>query len=122
MTNNESIFTHIDTSLKTPVRMGDGSIIEAKGKGTIAVQTKKGMRYISNVLLVPNLATNLLSVPQMMQNGYNVNFDGNTCNIYDHHGKEIARIEMKNKSFPLSWTYPKEIVARVEDNDSWLLA
>ncbi|XP_074289012.1 uncharacterized protein LOC141614155 [Silene latifolia] len=120
MTNNESIFTHIDTSLKTPVRMGDGSIIEAKGKGTITIQTKKGMRYISNVLLVPNLATNFLSVPQMMQNGYNVNFEGNTCNIYDHHGKEIARIEMKNKSFPLSWTYPKESVARVEDNDSWL--
>ncbi|KAK9740343.1 hypothetical protein RND81_03G028000 [Saponaria officinalis] len=108
MTNNRSMFTDIDTSMNTPVRMGDGSTIEAKGKGTIAVQTKKGTRYIQNVLFVPSLASNLLSVPQMMQNGYSVSFERKSCNIYDQKGKEIAEIQMKNKSFPLLWKNPKE--------------
>ncbi|XP_056692062.1 uncharacterized protein [Spinacia oleracea] len=120
MANNECMFIDIDTSMYTPVRMRDGSITEAKGKGTIAVQTKKGARYIKNVLFVPNLASNLLSVPKMMQNGYSINFEGNSCNIYDQQGKEIAQVQIQNKSFPLLWKNPKEEVNRMEHDDSRL--
>ncbi|KAK9671933.1 hypothetical protein RND81_12G064800 [Saponaria officinalis] len=56
---------------------------QTKGKGTIVVQTMKGIRYIKNVLFVPNIASNLLSVPQMIKNGYSITFKGNSCNIYD---------------------------------------
>ncbi|KAL1191258.1 hypothetical protein V5N11_001492 [Cardamine amara subsp. amara] len=74
MTPNERIFVKIDTSIKVPIRVGNGAVMISKGKRDIEVMTKKGKRIIKDVLLVPRLGKNLLSVPQMISNGYQVNF------------------------------------------------
>ena len=52
MTNNSSIFSELDTSIKISVRMANGALVESKGKETIAVQTKKGMRFIDRKSVV----------------------------------------------------------------------
>ena len=106
MTNNSSIFSELDTSIKISVRMANGALVESKGKETIAVQTKKGMRFIKDVLLAPNLGENLLSVAQMMNHGYSLIFEHDYCIIYDFEKNEIARVTMENKSFSLQWKYP----------------
>ena len=55
---------------KTKVKLGNG-----QGRGSVAVPTKKrGVRYIQNVLYIPSLDPNLLSVAQMITNGYCLNF------------------------------------------------
>ncbi|TXG53497.1 hypothetical protein EZV62_022666 [Acer yangbiense] len=93
-----SIFCDIDTFNKSQVKLGNGALVEVKGKCTIAVETKKGRRFIKNVLLVPNLQQNLLSVGQMIQNGYSLHFEGDSCTIYDSNNKStvIARVKMEN--------------------------
>ena len=63
MSGDESIFSNLDTSKKSQVKLGNGALVEAKGKGTISIQTK----YINDVLLVPSLEHDLLSVGQMME-------------------------------------------------------
>ncbi|RDX78931.1 hypothetical protein CR513_40707, partial [Mucuna pruriens] len=45
-------------------------MVKSTGKGTIMVETKKGMRFIKDVLFVPNLKENLLSIGQMTKKGY----------------------------------------------------
>lgn len=35
------LLTHIDTTVTSKVKMGNGDVIEAKGKGTIRVETKR---------------------------------------------------------------------------------
>ncbi|XP_074297950.1 uncharacterized protein LOC141628752 [Silene latifolia] len=104
MTNNRSMFIDIDTSMNSPVRMGDGSTIEAKGKGTIVVQTKKGTRF-QNVLFVPSLGSNLLSVPQMMQNRYSltVGYTPQQNGVSERKNKtvmEMARCMLFEKKMP----------------------
>jgi hypothetical protein len=64
MAKDESIFKDIDDSVKVKVRLGNDTIVESKGKGTVMVETKKGTRFIKDVLLVPNLKENLLSIGQ----------------------------------------------------------
>ena len=54
--------------------MGNGAMVTSKGKGTVFIQTKKSQRQIKDVCYVPNLDQNLLSVPQMMENGYSIHF------------------------------------------------
>ncbi|KAL5562281.1 hypothetical protein UlMin_032028 [Ulmus minor] len=54
MTKDETIFCNID-KIKTKVKIGNGEFVEAIGKGTIAVDTTKGKRYISEVLLDKSL-------------------------------------------------------------------
>lgn len=123
MTANENIFQDIDTSVKSQVRLGNGALVEAKGKGTIAVQTKKGTRLIKDVLLVPSLQQSLLSVGQMMENGYSLHFAGDSCTIYDKKNKnlEIAVVYMKkNRNFPIQWRYEKDTAMKTQVDDSWL--
>ena len=98
----------------------------SKGKDTVVVETKKGMRFIKDVLLVPNLKENLLSIGQMMEKGYSFHFEGDMCTIYDKKNKrqEIAKVKMENGniSFPISFEYTTNtnIAMRATIDDSWL--
>lgn len=45
---NEKIFCSLDK-----IKIGNSDFMEATGKGTIAINTRKGKRYVNDVLLVP---------------------------------------------------------------------
>ncbi|XP_074364151.1 uncharacterized protein LOC141704899 [Apium graveolens] len=83
MTGDITIFTKIDKSITAEVKMGNGILVQARGKSTICIQTKDGIRYINDVLLIPDLDQNLLSVGQLIENGYAAYFEDDTCTIYD---------------------------------------
>ena len=42
ITANKSILRDIDNSVCTTVKMGNGDLVQAKGRGTLVVETKKG--------------------------------------------------------------------------------
>ncbi|KAK2977872.1 hypothetical protein RJ640_020216 [Escallonia rubra] len=124
MTSNRGIFVDIDSSVNSQIIMGNGSIVKAKGKGTIAIQAKEATKYIRDVLLVPDLEQNLLSVGQLVEHGYMVHFEDNGCKIYDKRdGKKVmANVKMeKSRNFPISFHYPRYNALKVEvKNESWL--
>lgn len=121
MTKNSSCFIGLDNSVRIPIRMGNGAIVQSDGKGTIAIETTKGRRLIKDVLYVPKLDKNLLTVPQMMKNGYSVHFVGNTCKILDPFDKEIAKVPMTSKSFPVKWSYSTYYAYKAESNETYWL-
>ncbi|CAL8168827.1 unnamed protein product [Prunus armeniaca] len=53
------------------------------GKGTLVVETKVGKRYIKEIMLVPGLKENLLSVGQMIEHGYYLVFGNHKVEIYN---------------------------------------
>ncbi|GKV46536.1 hypothetical protein SLEP1_g53512 [Rubroshorea leprosula] len=106
MANNEAIFSELDKSVRIKVKLGNGSIVQSEGNGIVAVQTKKGTKYIHDVLFIPSLSQNLLSVAQMLRKGYSVSFANNACYIYDSCGVKLARIKMVENSFPITWNSP----------------
>ena len=53
----------------------------------------------------------------MMKNGYFVHFKVNECKIFDSSNKEIAKVQMRSKSFFVKWTY----AYKAESNEmNWL--
>ena len=58
-------FSSLETGKTIPIHMGDESTIISEGQGTIDLEHG----YFSNVLYVPSLASNLLSVYQMTHMG-----------------------------------------------------
>ncbi|XP_059650735.1 uncharacterized protein LOC132296564 [Cornus florida] len=86
MTGDKNIFLEIDSSSNSQVRIGNGALFQAKGKGTIAIETNKGRKHIRDVLLVPNLEQNLLNVGQLVEHRYSIHFDEDSCKIYDKGG------------------------------------
>ncbi|KAI5317698.1 hypothetical protein L3X38_037405 [Prunus dulcis] len=98
---------------------------QLKKAPTLVVETQHGKRYIHEVLLVPGLDENLLSVGQMMEHGYYVLFRGNMAVIFDDGSLNnvVAKVVMGgNQCFPLSlesMTPAARKASVVEDSWIW---
>ncbi|XP_012453617.1 uncharacterized protein LOC105775675 [Gossypium raimondii] len=99
MTSNAKIFKSIDRSFKTRVNVGNGHFIKAEGKGDVLINTLTGNKVVSNVLYVPEIDRNLLSIAQLLENGYLVVFKGKECLIGDPNISNLMSVTMANRSF-----------------------
>ena len=68
------------------VTLGDGHVLEATGEGIVQIQMKLPNGTIRrcnlrNVLFVPKLAYNLISVSKAAEAGKTIRFDGSGCQI-----------------------------------------
>jgi len=101
MTNDMSLFKELKPTAITKVRIGNGDHLPVRGKGTIAISSHSGTKTISDVLYVPDIDQNLLSVGQLMEKGYKLNFEDNHCLIKDASDQEMFKVRMRGKSFSL---------------------
>lgn len=81
MCNNKNLFVSMDTSFTSKVTVADNNVLQCKGKGCVTVYVDKCSRIIENVLFVPNLSANLLSVSKLTDKGYSVIFNNDKCHI-----------------------------------------
>lgn len=103
MCGDKSAFSTLDESYQDNVKFGDNSKVSVMGKGDVSIQTKEGItQTISNVLLVPDLKTNLLSIGQLQEKGYEVTIKDGVCHIRDEKLGLIAQVTMTaNRMFSL---------------------
>ena len=67
MTVNKSLFSSLDSSVVTNIKLGDGFLVPTKGIGNIPVLTKKNeKKFIHEVFYVPHLNVNLISIGQLL--------------------------------------------------------
>jgi transposase InsO family protein len=82
------------------VILGDNRVIKAVGCGTIRVESNVDGRMIvgtlTEVLYVPDMSVNLLSVSKMTERGLQVHYAGNQCTVTTTSGKVICRGEKTN--------------------------
>lgn len=102
MTHDKELFKDLKPTNITKVKIGNGDSISVKGKGTIAIESSQGTKHIYDVLFVPDIDQNLLSVGQLIENGYKVIFEDECCLIKDGANQDIFKVKMKGKSFSLS--------------------
>ncbi|XP_068504344.1 uncharacterized protein [Phaseolus vulgaris] len=102
MTHDKELFKELRTTEIKWVRIGNGEHLTVKGKGTVAITNYKGTKIITNVLFVPEIDQNLLSVSQLLEKGYKVMFENKHCLIKDVDGRDLFKVEMKGKSFALN--------------------
>jgi len=70
-----------------------------KGQDSNTLATHSGTKTITDVLYVPNIDQNLLSVGQLLQKSFKVLFEDNHCLIKDATGPDL--LQMRGKSFSL---------------------
>ncbi|XP_017628753.1 uncharacterized protein LOC108471684 [Gossypium arboreum] len=116
-----SMFKELDTTFVTKVRIGNGELLEAKGKGKAVIGTKSGNKTISEVPYVPNIDQNLLSVGQLLEKGYSLIFEGKVCVIKDAVDQVLAIVAMSDRSFTLDVNQlePKTHVAQADESILW---
>ena len=87
----------------------------------VVINTPSDMKYISEVLFVPEISQNLLSVGQMLEKNYTLLFQNMSCTIVDYVGSELMTVKMRDKSFAIEWNKPKIIAhsASVDKSALW---
>ena len=86
-----------------PVTLGDGKTVAAIGKGDIEIQLNNGKTHIlKNVLCVPRLSCNLLSVGAAADYGYKIEFTKKGCCFKNSNGQTIATGSRVNKMYRLN--------------------
>ncbi|KAM7516070.1 hypothetical protein LguiA_005653 [Lonicera macranthoides] len=120
MTYDRELFRELDLTAISKVRIGNGARIAVKGKGTVALEGRTGLKLISDVLYVPEINQNLLSVTQLLEKGYKVLFEDKHCVIKDTKGIEVFKVQMKGKSFALDLMKEEQAAVHKEDNNTIL--
>ncbi|XP_070682377.1 uncharacterized protein [Malus domestica] len=91
------------------------------GFGTLVIDTSKGRKYVKEVMYLPGLKENLLSVGQMDEHGYYLVFGGKMCSIFDGPSLDclVLKVEMKkNRCYPLTLVPNDQVVLRASISKS----
>lgn len=75
--------------------MGNEELLEVKGRGSIAVSTILG---ISNVLYIPDISQNMLSVGKMLEKNYSLHFKDRKCTIFYPSGVELFCVKYEQQN------------------------
>ena len=63
MSGNETLFSFIDKSFKSEIKMGNNGTLPVVGKGSIMIYTKQGeKKEIKNVYFSPSMKKNLMRI------------------------------------------------------------
>ena len=96
---NEKLFSELHSSVKqTDVTLGDGHTLEATGQGTVSLMmnlsdgSSRKSRLL-DVLFVPSLMYNLLSVSKAAESGKEAKFDKHGCKILSAGSRVIAEAQ-----------------------------
>ena len=100
MTYYQGLFRELEKTTVSKVRIGNGEYISTRGKRTVAIESVSSLN--PDVLFVPNIDQNLLSVGQILEKGFKVLFKDKFYMIKDANRKYVFKIKMRDKSFALN--------------------
>lgn len=104
MSGDRSLFKSLEVTPQHNICLGDDNLLQVEGVGTVILHANSRKNHIlTNVLFVPKLAHILLSVGQLMNTGYKVEFSDGECIVIEtKSNNRVARIPMTNhRLFPL---------------------
>jgi hypothetical protein len=101
MPTKEEAFIALSSCSGPPILMGDDTPITVVGEGRVEIPNGS----FENVLHVPNLSINLLSVYQITQIGKRVKFTSDSVTVLDMHDSSIILVgEVDQKSWLYKFT------------------
>lgn len=93
--------------------------VESCGKVNIHVKSTNGSTnriQVTNVLYVPELSTNLLSVSNIVNNKCNVKFDCKGCYLYNKDNVEVAMATLVNNMYKLNVVSVQAFLSTTNDD------
>ncbi|WJX18783.1 hypothetical protein P8452_08547 [Trifolium repens] len=101
MTGRKDWFVNLTSTQNNNVRFADDSTVAVKGVGDVSIKRKDGkLSLISNVLYIPGMKCNLLSIGQLLEKDYKIVMEKKLLNVFDTKGNLLLKAPMsKNITF-----------------------
>lgn len=80
-TYDKELFKYLDKIKVKLVKIRNGEQIPVKDKGSITITTYTSTKNLFDVLYVPKINQNLLSVRQLVEKGFKIIFEDKGCTI-----------------------------------------
>jgi hypothetical protein len=94
MPRSRDVFSELDHGVVGTVRFGDGSVVKIEGRGVVLFSCKNGEhRRLNVVYYIPRLDTNLISVGQLDEEGYDIHVKHGVMQIHDEQSHLLARVQ-----------------------------
>ena len=116
MCNDVNAFTeYVTLKQSQEISLGDGHIVKATGKGTVLLKIAIGQNQIQrcelkDVLFVPELSYNLLSVSKITKAGKIMKFVSSECAILDGNQRIVATARLLGSLYHLNVIDGREVV------------
>ncbi|XP_031358252.1 uncharacterized protein LOC116181936 [Photinus pyralis] len=106
MTFERDCLEDFENLIDSKIVVANNQRISGAGIGNAPVHTKSGIKTISEIVYVPELRANLLSVSKMVEKGHAVVFNEDKCVIYDNEkfhvkGEVVATATMNGGLYEL---------------------
>ena len=124
MTGNKALLSDYEEKAGPKVSYGDGNVGQILGYGNINL----GSVIITNVALVPGLKHDLLSVSQICDRGFHVDFHSDYCEVISKSTRKVVLVGYRrNKIYEagLVTDYGGKYVClstRMSNEESWKMA
>lgn len=101
MSGRKDWFVNLDESVQNKVRFADDSTLSAAGLGRVLIRRKDGNpSFISDVLYVPGMKSNLLSLGQLLEKGYVMRMENKEMKVFDADNRLLLKAPLaKNRTF-----------------------
>lgn len=100
MCGKKNWFYNLDETFCDFVKLGNGSRLVVKGKGSVKLRIEGRVHIISNVFYIPKLKNNLLSIGKLQQKNLAVVFMDDRCKVYHKEkGLIITSVMRNNRMF-----------------------
>nr|KYP68042.1 Retrovirus-related Pol polyprotein from transposon TNT 1-94 [Cajanus cajan] len=123
MTGRKDWFVNLDESIKSKVKFADDRVMIAEGVGKILIRRKNDSRaFITDVLFVPGMKSNLLSLGQLLEKGYVSKLEDKMLTIYDSQHRLLLKSPLtKNRMFKVDIDIlDHECFAAAINKEEWL--
>ncbi|XP_006576006.1 uncharacterized protein [Glycine max] len=103
MIGHREWFVNIDDKVKSKIKFADNSSVIAEGIRKVMIQRKDGQHsFINDVLYVPNMKNNLLSLGQLLEKGYSMQMKYSQMKIFDSNRRLILKSPLsRNRTFKI---------------------
>lgn len=115
--NSDWMYNVTEPSVKI-ITVANREPFSVKGVGCIDITLAQGKKIqVNNVLHVPGLAANLLSVSTIVKTGHKVTLNENGCDVHDINGKLVCTATLNNKLYTLDTQNSNETAHLTSGND-----
>lgn len=126
MTRHKTLIQNITTPVIQNIRVADNKVLSVQCSGEVSLDVyndrgEENKVLFTNVLCVPELATNLISVSQIIRSGGQVRFNEEGCVIMNSKGQIVATASAVNNMYRLNMSgRGYACMSDVEEKDPYL--